>query len=293
MKNFNFITAVVLIFSLHAPAIADEQQIGSQAYNQNCKACHSADRFSVGPSLVEIRTKYPKEKRQAFLDWANNPGKVNPKTIQMPAMAHVGNDKLAAIHDYILLSTKFLNERKPKPKFSFKAPQKTYPFVKRAFMPFTSPASIFVALNEELGIVWDTTKLTTRYAVAGRQNIFSGENRIEQVRPFVFYSETADTFWSIANDNNFNFAGYRLVNGLPNFLYSIGGASISEQIERGNKPKSFKRRYTIKGLKQGLTLDLAHQGSAQITADQGQLENNRLTLTPAQAKNFTIEVTFP
>ncbi|MDU0353388.1 cytochrome c [Paraglaciecola aquimarina] len=292
MKNFNFMTAAVLIFSLHAPAMADQQQVGKQAYDQNCKACHSADRFSVGPSLVQIRKTYPKGKTQAFLNWTNNPGKKNPDTIQMPAMSHVGDDKLTAIHQYILLSTKFLKERKTKPKFTFKAPQRVYPNVKRAFMPFTSPASIAIALNEDMAIVWDTTKFTTRYAVPGKQNIFNGENKMEPIKKQIFYTETAANFWSIAKDNTFDFNGYRLKDGLPTFYYKIGKMEITEQIQSGHINKSFKRHYQITGLTEALVLDLNHQGQADIVASKGTITNNLLTLTPSQAKSFSIEVSF-
>lgn len=283
---------MAFIFATHGLALADQQKIGKQAYDQNCKACHTADRFGVGPSLVEIRKTYPKGQVQGFINWAKSPGKKNPNTIQMPAMTHVSEDKLTAIHEYILLSTKFLKERKKKPKFSFKPPKRVYPYVKRAFMPFTSPASIFIALNEELGIVWDTTKLATRYAVPGKQNIFSGENKMEQVQPHIFYTETTNPFWSIAEGNEFDFNGYRLKGGLPTLYYKIGDVEIEEKIQAGSINKSFKRHYLIKGLKQHLVLNFAHKGQAKVSANKGTLKNDKLTLSPEQAKSFSIEVSF-
>lgn len=274
--------------------IVSGKNAGEKAFKANCQACHSIDRFSTGPSLVYIRDNYPLSHRQAFLNWSKNPGKKNPDTIQMPPMGHVGEQGLTQIHDYILFVSKHIIERKAKPRFKpFRAPSKPYPYVKRTYLPFTSPASISVFLSKELTVVWDTTIGSVRFAYPSHLH-FNGEKKREEVRPKILYTETANQPLSLMQNNKVDYLGYDLVQGNPEFIYSVGEVQIREKITIGENKRSFVRHFKIKGLSEPLTLDFSHHTQAGKTAaikvSQGTLSNNKLTLSPNQTAKFSVEV---
>jgi cytochrome c551/c552 len=267
---------------------------GEQAFKANCQACHSIDRFSTGPSLVYIRDNYPLDKRTEFLAWSKNPGKKNPDTIQMPPMGHVGEKGLTQIHDYILFASKHIRERQAKPKFKpFRAPSKPYPFIKRGYLPFTSPASISVVLSPDLTVVWDTTIGSVRYVYPSHLR-FNGEKNRGEVRPQILYTETANQPFSLMQNNKVDYQGFDLVKGSPEFIYTLGEVKIRERLTLGKNKSSFIRHYKIDGLTQPLTLDFHHNTqagkSATIKVSQGQLIKNKLTLSPNQSTKFSVEV---
>ena len=46
----------------------------------------------------------------------------------------------------------------------------------------------------------------------------------------------------------------------------------------------------ISGATSDLVLDLSHEGNATFTADKGRISDNKLTLSAAEAANFTLTV---
>jgi len=68
---------------------------------QNCAACHAVDRVLAGPSLVEVYSLY-QDDPVGIVEWAKNPGKKRPQFAPMPSFAHLGDEKLTLVADYIL-----------------------------------------------------------------------------------------------------------------------------------------------------------------------------------------------
>ncbi|AWB65673.1 hypothetical protein C2869_04125 [Saccharobesus litoralis] len=278
---------------------------GQKAFKANCQACHMVDRFGTGPSMVYMRDHYPLAKRDAFLAWAKNPGKKNPDTIQMPPMAHLGDQTLTDIHEHILFITRHLKERQPKPRFKpYRAPAKKFPYFKRKYLPFTSPASIAISLSKDITLAWDTTIGRVRYAYPTYAP-FHGEKDLESNRDKVMYWEAATDFFSFQQDDAVEFLGYDMVGQQPEFIYQIGSVQIRERLSLGDSSKSFVRHYQMSGVKQSISLNFqqpanavsSNQGSsyavnkkAKIKVSKGSLTNNILTLSPQQAKQFTVEV---
>lgn len=280
----------VLFFTFISTVKSETVKKGQQAYENNCKACHHLNRFTVGPSLVSIKKAYPEERLDYFLAWTKKPGKKNPKTIQMPAMAHVGTQSLIDIHEYILMITKGKKEWKPRHNFgAFKAPKITTPYVKRGHMPFASPASVGVVLNESIGLNWDTTIGKVRYAYLGTQNFFSGDNGQEKLKKHVLYLEKNENAWPFPQEE-YQYIGYRLHHDLPELLYQFGNIHITEKIREGRVQKSFLREYLTKGISQNITLDFSHVGNVHLTSNKGKWVGNKLYLTAQESKHFWVEV---
>lgn len=82
------------------PLSAEPEETPEQLF-ATCAACHAPDSKLVGPSLREIASIYPGNPA-GIVTWAMAPGKKRPDSPQMPPFAHLGEDKLRVIADYIL-----------------------------------------------------------------------------------------------------------------------------------------------------------------------------------------------
>ena len=292
-KQIVSLAAIVLAMS-NSNAIAKTTKgndVGKTAFEHNCKACHDLKKFTVGPSLIEIRDSYPLTKQQAFVAWALNPGRNRPEAIPMPAMTHVGEENLKLIHGHILAVSKGVKVTQDRHNFSFKPPAPRYPHIKRGYMPFTSPASIAVVFSPKLGLAWDTEKGRVSYAYPGHINFRSGEKHLAERKSAIFYQETAEHFWSFGQGDKAKFLGYRVKQGLPEFEYQIGGARVKERFSLGKGDHSFTRTYRISGLEQAITLNLAHQGNAIIRSSAGTVnKDNQLTVPASALAEFSVTV---
>lgn len=70
-------------------------------FEQNCAGCHGVNTKIVGPPLTEIAIIYQGNPR-GIVAWAKAPGRKRKDGASMPAMEHIGEEKLAKIADYML-----------------------------------------------------------------------------------------------------------------------------------------------------------------------------------------------
>ncbi|MBK1828726.1 c-type cytochrome [Haloferula rosea] len=195
----------------------------------NCKACHLPNDVQVGPSLVEIRTAYPAEKLDEFVEWCINPGKKRPEMPQMPSMAHIPKPELAEIHAHILKVTKGLKPPRKRPREDpFKATKR--PRIVRTFVPDASPAAIVVCLDteEKHNLVWDTVGCRVAYVTLGEIDnwpyLRSNGNSLAKVGKTIFTNDSPTKVERV-------YRGYRIDgNGLPVFLYSDGDQEFRDAI---------------------------------------------------------------
>lgn len=68
---------------------------------KNCAACHAFDRILAGPSIVEVQEIYAGD-IEGIVTWAKNPGKKRDQFAPMPSFAHLGEEKLQLVAEYIL-----------------------------------------------------------------------------------------------------------------------------------------------------------------------------------------------
>lgn len=212
---------------------------GALLFNTYCAACHLLKQKQVGPSLIEIAAIH-KDSPQGIVDWAMNPGKKRPDTIQMPPMNYVGADNLKSIADYILSTTEGMQmsdiEETVEANVSIEKPAR--PKVQRVFMPDAGPAAVAVALPGSLSYCWDAGSCSLRYfwqgdfidawpVWKGNGNGLSrilGERKFQtsSVSPFHIDGQLAESS---------KFLGYRLRNGSPEFHYELNGVRFREWIQ--------------------------------------------------------------
>lgn len=68
---------------------------------RNCAACHALDRVLAAPSLIEIYSIY-KGNPAGIVAWSKAPGKKRAEFAQMPSFAHLGDEQLLLVAEYIL-----------------------------------------------------------------------------------------------------------------------------------------------------------------------------------------------
>ncbi len=269
-------------------ALGAEKLEGEVDYQTHCMACHMVNVKTVGPSLVYMAKTYPKRNFEEFKAWVKEPGKKDPKLIQMPAMGHIPDDVMARIHGYILGAAKGQKEKKAGKGFEpFKEPKRPLPYVVRGFLPDTSPASIAVVMDGNLSVCWDTEICRLRYAWVGSRtslNSYFGPAKLK-VKPF--YKEKSEVLWSLKDAGKPDFLGYRLIEGYPEFHYRLGSLEVHELVRLG-EDGDIIRSFRTSGLEESATLLLNSEGTGSVTSDLGLMEQNLLQLTASEAASFTL-----
>ncbi|HEY1065002.1 MAG TPA: hypothetical protein VGE52_02795, partial [Pirellulales bacterium] len=72
-----------------------------KAFTTRCSVCHAVDRVLAAPSVMEVAQLY-KGNPKAIVAWAKAPGKKRAQFKGMPSMAHVPEDELFLIAEYML-----------------------------------------------------------------------------------------------------------------------------------------------------------------------------------------------
>lgn len=242
MKIPKLATALLLAASILSSA---QQPDGEQLHTLNCAACHLLDQGLVGPSLVEIRKLYL-DKPDDFVKWALAPGKKRPGAVDMPAMIHVGEPGLRAIHAHMMKIAEGAKEKKidKGDPFLHSPTQAVRPQIQRIFLPNAGPAAIAIALDDQVSLCWDAGECRFRYAwtggfIDGYPYWKGNGSSVAQIKGKVRYTETTPLFPGTPS-----FKGYEIKNKLPVFHYTIGGIEISETFEALPDGKGFKRHIT-------------------------------------------------
>ncbi len=262
-------------------AVLASAQDGKLLYEQNCAACHLPDQMVVGPSLIEITKLYDKKPKE-FVAWSIKPVKKRNGVIEMPSMAHLGEANLLAVREYMLSASQGLKEKPAVSKDPLARPARR-PEIQRMFLPNVGPAAIAVALPGDLNYTFDAGDCRLRTVWRG-----------DFLDCWAYYKSNGKatatplgtTLWQLPADESLQkrvkFLGYSVdAAGLPTFEYERDGAQFREKIV--TEGKILVRRFEVTTTKPvTFTLDPA------TTCSSGTVLNNTLTLTPAEAKSFTL-----
>lgn len=271
-------------------------------FKTNCVACHQLENKKqpiVGPSLVEISHIYKKDLK-GFLKWCNTPGKKRKNAVQMPSMAHVGNKDLEDIYHWILKSTKgkkYSPPKKTKPDpYALKGDAVRQPRIQRIFLPGSSPASIAITIDGNHSLCWDTTSCRLRYIwtggfIDGYPYWKSNGSSIAKLTGSVYYKAPAELKTGITvgtSDESPQYKGYKIIDGLPVFSYTIGSMNITETIR--NKNGSVAIQIKISDAPSEVKYKLGDLNNTRFIYSSGQLKDGALILTKKEATSF--ELTF-
>jgi cytochrome c551/c552 len=232
MRMKGFFVPIVMILATAGQMPGEEP---GEVFAAHCAACHALDHALVGPSLVEISGTY-REDREGFIAWSMKPGRKRPQSIEMPSMAHLGKDTLAALHAYVVEAAAGKEERKPMAEMDFDQGGRR-PRVQRIFLPDASPAAIAVALPGDFSYVFDAAECRVRYVWQGGfmdGNPYwkgNGSSLAEIQGERVYQEDEFPLKWARPPSTDVpKFLGYRLIDGLPTFVYVRNGVRFEERI---------------------------------------------------------------
>ncbi|MES2177365.1 MAG: plastocyanin/azurin family copper-binding protein [Gemmatimonadota bacterium] len=175
----------------------------------------------------------------------------------------------------------------------------TFPAVSRTFLADNGPASIAVALTPQRSYNFDAGVSYFRQAWDGgfvdnyphwRGN---GDGYADVIGK-VWYHSKANFPWRVSAPDSIpeaRFLGYRLVQGgYPEFHYKIGDADVRELVLPREGGSGVVRNFEITTT-HPLRFITDPEGGANFSASAGQMQGKVLTLTPEQARKFSITMT--
>jgi azurin len=175
----------------------------------------------------------------------------------------------------------------------------TLPAVSRTFLPESGPASIAVALPGGQSYDFDAGVSYLRYAWSGGfvdnfPHWRGNGNAYADVLGEVWYRSKVHFPWRVGASDSLpevRFKGYRLVDGgYPEFSYTVGGAEVRELVKPRSGGPGIVRTFEIQ-TDQPLRFVTDPEGGARFAASAGQMQGKVLTLSPAQARHFTLTMT--
>jgi len=176
----------------------------------------------------------------------------------------------------------------------------TPPIMYRTFMPESSPASIAVGLDGGLSYCFDTTPVMLRYAWQGgfidNSEVFKGHVSEQRatVEGDVFYrNEVGFPLRIGASDAppDPEFEGYTMIDGRPQFEYTIGDALVRELVEPTPDGTGLRRTFQLDGADHSVRFLTSPQDSVRIEASAGTWDGPTLRLQPDEAQRFVITMT--
>ncbi|WP_316812718.1 plastocyanin/azurin family copper-binding protein [Pedobacter heparinus] len=188
------------------------------------------------------------------------------------------NEKPAADHPYALIS----------------------PYLYRIFMDDAGPAAIAVSLPQNLSYCWDAGVCRLRYAWKGgfldNAAIWKGHaDAAAKIIGTVFYRDKTTYPLRIGNPDEIpvaEYKGYRLIDRYPEFHYTLNGIDVYELILPKQDGKGLICKFRIPNAKQEIWFAAGtNDEAATYEVSAGSWEREKLRLSPAQAREFSITIT--
>lgn len=173
------------------------------------------------------------------------------------------------------------------------------PYLYRVFIEGASPAAIAVSLPENLSYCWDAGTCKLRFAWQGgfldNSDLWKGKgDALAKVKGDIFFTEQTGYPLSFGGQGRLpatSYKGYKLINRYPEFHYTVNGMHVYELIQPKAGGKGIVRRFRITGHTKTVQFRAAPQTGVAFEATAGVWNKNVLTLTPLQAREFSITTT--
>ncbi|MDO1450899.1 plastocyanin/azurin family copper-binding protein [Rhodocytophaga aerolata] len=174
--------------------------------------------------------------------------------------------------------------------------QPAAPYLYRIFMPDASPATIAVHLPQKVSYCWDAGTCYLRYAWQGEflantdQWQGKGDTFGKPGGPIFFRDKTAYPLQMGKTDSkpDVAFIGYKLSERYPEFHYQVDGIDVYELIKPTQEGNGLIRTFRIPDVKSTVWF-ITHPGDGVVyRSSGGKWVDNRLKLSPKQARTFTI-----
>ncbi len=171
------------------------------------------------------------------------------------------------------------------------------PYLYRVFIEGASPAAIAVRLPAELSYCWDAGTCKLRFAWKGgfidNTDLWKGHfDASAKILGDVFFRDNLDYPLHVGDETAppvVKWKGYRLVEKYPEFHYTVNGLDVYELIRATADGYGLMREFRIPAASGPVSFETNRQDDAiGYTCPSGSWKDGRLSLTAAEAKQFTI-----
>lgn len=173
----------------------------------------------------------------------------------------------------------------------------TRPYLYRLFMPDSNPASVAIMLPGELNLCWDAAACRPRYLWRGAGVDISaywkgnGSGRVKLVGDKVWSAGSGSPLrFSTSATPVVDFKGYALVQGYPEFRYTIDGVAVKELVKEHDGGKALITSFVIDSDQPVFYVVDAAQ-SALYSSSAGQFKDGMLSIAAKAGRSFTVTLT--
>lgn len=175
----------------------------------------------------------------------------------------------------------------------------TRPYLYRLFMPDSNPASVAIMLPGELNLCWDAAACRPRYLWRGAGVDISaywkgnGSGRVKLV---------GDKVWSAGSEIPLRlsknkapvvaFNGYALMQGYPEFRYTIDGVAVKELVKEHEGGKGLISSFVVDSDKP-LYYVVDPAQNALFSSSVGAFADGTLSVPAKQGRSFSITLAVP
>lgn len=172
------------------------------------------------------------------------------------------------------------------------------PYAYRVFIAGASPAAIAVSLPDDLSYCWDAGTCRLRFAWKGgfldNSELWKGKgNVLANVVGKVFFREQTFPFRFTENGKQpvVAYKGYKLIDRSPEFHYTIDGVAVYEMIKPSNDQNGLIRTFRFPKSNKAVWFVTDEKDGVVYKSNKGKWSKNKLKLTAAEARTFTITLT--
>jgi uncharacterized cupredoxin-like copper-binding protein len=175
----------------------------------------------------------------------------------------------------------------------------TPPYLYRTFVRDCGPAAIAVCLPSGQNYCWDAGACRLRYVWKGAfldpmPHWAANGDAFSEVKGRIYYRTQPGVPLHVGNKDKtpaVKFLGYRLVQKFPEFHYLVDGVDVRELTKPLHHGSGIESTFTVAAKDQPLLYTFNPNGGATVASSAGTIKDGVLTLTPEQAKSFTITFT--
>jgi hypothetical protein len=174
------------------------------------------------------------------------------------------------------------------------------PYLYHVFIEGASPDAIAVHVAKDISYCWDAGSCRLRFAWKGgfvdMSDLWKGHmDASAKILGDIFFRDNTDypiRLGDNATVPSVEYKGYRLVDRCPEFHYTLNGIDAYETIQPKADGLGLTRTFRIPHANGKIWFFINHEDDAiEYEFSAGRLQDKKLELTPAEAKEFTITMT--
>jgi len=168
--------------------------------------------------------------------------------------------------------------------------------VVREFMPNTGPASIAIGMPGGRSACWDAGVCRLRYVWSGGfMDIGYHKKDTAKIIGDVYYRTQEHEGLRVGDPSTkreVEFLGYTLADSFPQFKYRINGVDVKELILVRAAGPGITRRFNV-DTDMPVRFVTDPKSGVEFESDKGEWKDGVLTLTPGEAKSFSVSIIDP